>query len=256
MAKKIIVTKGEIYNGWEVIEPNVINPNTTEKGYVNKPLFSKCRCTKCNETITYIKNNHLKNCGSACKSCLMKARPKTVQIGQQYGYLLVTGDAGYQKDSSGKNRHFSYCTCTNCGKTNVKVMDNRLQSGNNVSCGCLHSKGENIIKNILEENNVIFNQDIVFPQLLAETGRKLRFDFILYNQNGSVNRFIEFDGNQHQTGMWGGNWSHLETKEKIQERDLIKNNFCKQHGYTLIRLPYSVLNNLTLDLILGDKYVI
>lgn len=54
--------------------------------------------------------------------------------------------------------------------------------------------------------------------------------------------------------MWGGNWSNLETFDVIQERDNIKNNFCLKNNYTLIRLPYSLLNKITLEDIFGDKY--
>ena len=83
-------------------------------------------------------------------------------------------------------------------------MDNRLRSGNNTSCGkCKYSKGEYVIQNLLNLNNIIYDHDVLFPELLKQTQRRLRFDFIIYNEDGSINRFIEFDGNQHKTGMWG-----------------------------------------------------
>ena len=129
------------------------------------------------------------------------------------------------KNQSGSNW---MCRCE-CGNI-VKIMDNSLQNGNVSSCGCLSSKGELLIQQILDNNNIIYNKDSVFPELAKETGRKLRFDFIIYNEDGTVNRFIEFDGVQHNSGMSGGIWSHLEPLEIIQERDNIKNNFCKQHG--------------------------
>ena len=60
-----------------------------------------------------------------------------------------------------------------------------------------------------------------------ETGRKLRFDFIVYNQDGTINRIIEFDGRQHFTGPDNQIWSHgRDTLETIQEKDDLKNSFC------------------------------
>ena len=115
--------------------------------------------------------------------------------------------------------------------------------------------GKKLIQQILDNNNIIYNKDSVFPELAKETGRKLRFDFIIYNEDGTVNRFIEFDGVQHNSGMSGGIWSHLEPLEIIQGRDNMKNNFCKQHGYTLVRLPYHTIKNLTIDKIMGDEYI-
>lgn len=40
-----------------------------------------------------------------------------------------------------------------------------------------------------------------------ETGHRYRFDFILYDIDGEINRFIEFDGRQHFTGPDTNFWS-------------------------------------------------
>lgn len=56
--------------------------------------------------------------------------------------------------------------------------------------------------------------------------------------------------------MYGGQWSNSETYEIIHERDMIKNNFCLNHNYTLVRIPYHKLKTLVLDDILGEKYIV
>ena len=255
MGKKIIVNKGDKFGFWEVIEPNIINPDTTNKAYINKSVFSKCVCTKCNKTIRYIINNQLKHV-TQCKSCTLferNTKDRMVQLNQKYGMLKVIGDAGYKERADGKRRHYSLCKC-DCGNI-VEVMDNALQTSNTISCGCLGSRGEKIIENILKANNISYNKDSIFPELIQETGRRLRFDFIIYNDDGTINRFIEFDGNQHKTGMWGGSWSNSETLDIIQERDIIKNEFCLKHNYILVRLPYYTINNMTLDKIMGNRYI-
>ena len=251
MPKKIITQKNEIYGVWKVLEPNIINPDTQDKYYINRPVFSKCICTNCNQTIRYIRNNELKKYSTKlCKKCTIEKNAKMTHplIGTRFNKLVVIDDGGFENE-----RHYSICQC-DCGNI-IRIMDNKLKTNNTGSCGkCqYHSKGEYQIKQLLEQNNVLFDYDSIFPELLQETGRRLRFDFIIYNNDGTLSHFIEFDGNQHHTGMWGGSWSHLETYETIQERDNIKNNFCKKHNYILIRIPYSKLEKLTINDLLYKK---
>lgn len=254
MGKKISSNENEMYGVWKVIEANVINPDTQAATYIGRPVFSKCLCTCCNETQRYIRNNELKKYSSkVCAKCAAIKRLESVRpkIGDVFGKLTVIADGGVKN----QERHYSICKCE-CGNV-VEVMDNRLRSGNNTSCGqCKYSKGEYIISQILDNNNIIYDHDVLFPELLKQTQRRLRFDFIVYNEDGSINRFIEFDGNQHQTGMWGGTWSSVETYEIIHERDLIKNQFCLDNNYTLIRIPYSKLNNLTFSDLMEDRYAV
>ena len=177
---------------------------------------------------------------------------RKIQLNQIFGKLKIIGNAGLKDYYGNKRRNFSICKCE-CGNT-IEVSDNSLLSGHRVSCGCIVSKGEFLIEQLLIKHNIIYTKDAIFPELLKQTGRRLRFDFIIYNSNGSINRFIEFDGNQHKKGMDGGVWSHIETLKVIQERDKIKNDFCIKNNYILIRLPYSLINNITIKKIMGDTY--
>ena len=255
MGKRIEIHNGDMFNYWKVIEANIVNPNTTAKAYIGKPIFSKCLCTKCNETVRLFRNNELAKASNQCRKCTLierNTKDRQIQNGQIYGHLKVIGDAGY-KEVGGKRKHSSLCECLLCG-SQKEVLDNSLLTGNTTSCGCVGSRGEQEIKTILNTNNILYNYDSIFPQLVQETGRKLRFDFIILNEDGSINRFVEFDGNQHKTGMWGGSWSHIESFDVINERDVIKNNFCLKNNYILIRIPYSCLGKITLQDIMSDVY--
>lgn len=208
-----------------------------------------------NVPIGYLRNGNTKSCG-----CLLGDRTRkrnrqnsTIKIGDKYGKLTVIGDAGLKPASGGKNRHWSICQCE-CGNI-VEKMDNSFQSGGTQSCGCLISRGENIISKILDENHIVYGHNQSFEELTKETGRPLRFDFVIY-QNGTIDRFVEFDGNQHRQGWDGGNWSNSENNKKIRERDEIKNNFCLSKGYILIRIPYHKIDTLTLEDIISNKYQI
>lgn len=93
--------------------------------------------------------------------------------------------------------------------------------------------------------------------MVKETGRKLRFDFAIYKQDGQFERFIEFDGRQHFTGPDTTYWGRTtDTLKDIKERDEIKNNFCLNHNYPLVRIPYFKLETITIEELLGDKYLI
>lgn len=223
-------------------------------------VFWNCKC-ECGK-LTCVSGGNLRNGNTKSCGCLSKdntvarnTKNNTINIGDRYDNLTVIQDLGlrYPTVNSKKRRRYFLCQC-DCGNY-IEVMGNELQTGHKGSCGCLHSKGEQAIIKILNENNIKFDHDKLFPQLYKDTQRKLRFDFIIYNDDNTINRFVEFDGRQHITGMDKGLWSQSETLETIQERDNIKNNWCLNNGYTLIRIPYSRLPRLCLNDIITDKYV-
>lgn len=75
-----------------------------------------------------------------------------------------------------------------------------------------------------------------------------RFDFYLPDYN----RLVEFDGIQHfqERDLF------RDSLEKIQYRDNLKNSFAIQHKIDLVRIPYWKQNNITLQNILGNKYLV
>ena len=92
--------------------------------------------------------------------------------------------------------------------------------------------------------------------MYKETGRKLRFDFILYEDDFlTPKRMIEFDGRQHSKGP-EAIWSKSDSLDTIKERDDVKNKFCLSHGYPLVRIPYNKLHNIKLEDLLGEAYLV
>ena len=179
-----------------------------------------------------------------------------IEPGRKFGKLTVIKSIGFKQQVEGHKRRWYLCKC-DCG--NVKeVMGNMLTQNQVMSCGLcnLRSQGEYLIQKILEENNIPYLYDTVYLPLVQETQRKLRFDFIIYEDNSYTTpiRFIEYDGRQHTQGHDFGAWSHEEPFEIIQERDQIKNNFCQKHNLTLVRIPYTN-KKITLEDIMGDRYI-
>lgn len=61
----------------------------------------------------------------------------------------------------------------------------------------LSSRGEIKIHEILERNDVIFKEEYEFPGLNAPSGRPLRFDFAVFDDDGNLEFLIEYQGKQH-----------------------------------------------------------
>lgn len=47
-----------------------------------------------------------------------------------------------------------------------------------------------------------------------------------------------------------------DSLEKRQAHDHIKNEYAKSHNIPLVRIPYTELDNISLDMIMGDKFLI
>ena len=67
-------------------------------------------------------------------------------------------------------------------------------------------------------------------------------------------RLIEYDGEFHYKTVpaFGGEKTLLKTLE----RDKIKNDYALSHNIPLVRIPYTERDNITLETIIGDKYLI
>ena len=119
------------------------------------------------------------------------------------------------------------------------IQIKNLVNGHICSCGCLSSSiGELTIKKLLENNNILFKQQITFEN--CKNKHLLPFDFYVNNKY-----LIEFDGIQHFQPVehFGG---IVEFKERKQN-DEIKNNYCKINNIPLIRIPYTTLKTLQLE---------
>lgn len=230
-----------------------------------RQYYWKCKCDCGNETIvlgTSLRTGITKSCGCAkydgLKRYNMKQSEKNkIETGERYGKLTVIEDLGFRDQVAGHKRRWYKCKC-DCGNEK-EVMGNMLKQGQISSCGKCNFKscGEFAIKQILENHNINYEYDVVFPQLFQEYNRRLRFDFIIYDETFEKPiRFIEYDGRQHLKGPDTNYWNRSnDTLEIIQERDNIKNQFCIKHKYPLIRIPYTK-KEITYEDIFSDKYLL
>ena len=116
------------------------------------------------------------------------------------------------------------------------------------------SRGEIKIHEILEEAGLNFIEEYSFPDLVSSSGRPLRFDFAVFDDEGNLDFLIEFQGIQHyQAKSKFGGASGLR---KQQYNDMQKRRYCKEHNIPLVRIPYWEVDNISLDMILGTKFLV
>ncbi len=104
---------------------------------------------------------------------------------------------------------------------------------------CKISKGEQVIMNFLDTNNIKYETQYKFEDCLSQTlQKKLSFDFYLVDKNIC----IEYDGIQHFKPIekWGG----LDRFEKQTFNDKIKNKYCEDNEIKLLRIPYTSFDNI------------
>ena len=109
----------------------------------------------------------------------------------------------------------------------------------NNGCGCPYLttyKGEEYIKQYLQKNNISFNTQQKFSDLLGTGDGQLSYDFSIPDEKyGYI--LIEYNGIQHYEAVdyFGGE----EQFKKQKEHDKRKRDYAKKHGYKLITVKYT-----------------
>ena len=98
------------------------------------------------------------------------------------------------------------------------------------------SRGEIKICGILDAAGLVYKEEYSFPDLISTSGRPLRFDFCVFDDNGDIDFLIEYQGIQHYEAKskFGGARGLYQQKYN----DAQKRKYCQEHGYTLIAIPY------------------
>lgn len=238
---KIKDLKGKILsNGTEVLEFVEIR---------NHSAYWKCKCF-CGKTFVArgadLNNGHTSSCGCQIKiraSKMGKMNQHKIKdlTNQRFGKLIVLKDTG-KRDSC--RSVIWLCKC-DCGMLK-EISSHSLQRGT-FSCGCVKSKGELKIAQLLLENGIPFSSQKTFEDCrFPDTNMLAKFDFYIDNKY-----IIEFDGIQHFDSRYG--WNTEDNFKLIQKRDKIKDEYCKQHNIPLLRIPYTKLKDLTInDLLIND----
>ena len=218
----------------------------------NSSSWWTCKCD-CGNIINVegssLTRGHTKSCGCLQKEQAAQNMREIVQpigaakrfkdlTGQRFGKLTVLER---YLENNNQNKPCWICQC-DCG--NVKIIDgNSLKTGKTQSCGCIgNSLGQDKIKKILLDNNILFQQEVKFEDLKDQS--YLRFDFGIYDANHNLIKLIEYDGRQHtdETSLW--------YNKTLIKHDNMKNEYCKNHKIPLQRISYLDFDKINLAYLL------
>lgn len=114
------------------------------------------------------------------------------------------------------------------------------------------SRGEIKIHEILEDAGLNFVEEYSFPDLVSTSGRPLRFDFAVFDDDDELQFLIEYQGIQHyQAKSKFGGYSGLK---KQQFNDFKKREYCFKHNIILIAIPYTDESRVNYDYIMNAYY--
>lgn len=195
-----------------------------ENSSSNKVVWiCQCDCGNIVEVLAAsLRNGRTTSCGCLNKEVNSERMFKD-ETGKKYGKLTVISLVK-------KSPHAIWKCLCECGNY-IEVSGISLRSGNTMSCGCLQSKGELNIKNILTELNCSYKTQYTFDDLRSEKNHHLKFDFAIFS-NDKLFGLIEFQGEQHfrPAEIYGGQ----EGFERLQKHDSKKKEYCQNHNIPLL----------------------
>lgn len=104
---------------------------------------------------------------------------------------------------------------------------------------CNESKGEAKVRRFLDKHKIPYKKEYWFDDCRHKY--PLPFDFVIFDNN-KLNCLIEYDGKFHYITVEG----FYDEKQLVykQKCDKIKNDYCKENGLKLIRIPYWEYENI------------
>jgi very-short-patch-repair endonuclease len=185
-----------------------------------------------------VPNSHLRSGG--CPACGNVKRNLAQALTLEQFILRATRVHGDKYDYS-KVNYVNYMTdvtivCPKHGSFR-QAPSNHIAGG---GCpGCLQSNGEKAIAEILKSLGLRFFKQVRFPTCRAI--RSLPFDFY-FTLNGK-RYLIEYDGRQHFEPAFSRNTIKArQIFERTKRYDAIKDQWARDNGYVLIRIPYTTEN--------------
>ena len=205
----------------------------SDKKVSNKIMWEcECVCGKHSYVNTQgLVSGKIRSCG--CKASELASQALREDItGNIYGYLKAL----FPSERKGKDggHHWWYFKCLNCGSVK-EIIKTNVTVGSTKSCGCIRSRGEKRVSEVLISMGIPFEKERSFDFCRnPETGALFRFDFYLPKQKV----LIEYDGRQHFISKNTG-WDNENSLKETQYRDNIKDQWCEDYNIPLLRIPYT-----------------
>ena len=207
--------------------------NKTELTTKSRGTIWHCRCdcgVEKDVSADCLRRGESQSCGCLAKEkAAENARKTRIDLtNQRFGQLVAL----YPIYSTENNQHTRWICKCDCGNT-ISVDMGNLRAGRTISCGCLHSKNEEKIIQLLLNNNIQFEFQYKFKDLPNKT-----FDFFVNQEY-----IIEFDGVQHFEYTNRG-WDTEEHFIRTHKSDLEKNKYCFDNNIPIIRIPYNAVYDI------------
>lgn len=221
-------------------------------GYRNSYVYAICDCPDHNiirVQLNQLKSNHTISCGCEHKKAAAK-QGKNSYINMMNS---IIGDFKIIKKTEERDSESVVWIgqCIHCGelrKISQRNMKDNIKNPN--ICTCQRSGGSSLerkVENILKENNIFYHREKVFNSLTYEdTKSHPRFDFFL----PEYNCLIEVNGKQHY--IQGTGYMEKEELKRRQNRDKIKIDWALKNNFSIIVIPYTKINNISLLELLPD----
>ena len=217
----------------------------TKTNYRHGP-WMKCKCscgTEKSIVVHHLISGHTVSCG-----CYGRKKSTKDLTGKKFVKLTAQYPTD-KRDASGSVIWNCKCECGN----EILVSSRDLLRKHVMSCGCLMSKNEEKISKLLSKYNVNYKTQYKINDLInPHTNGKLRFDFAIFDNNNHIIMFIEYDGFQHfHVCNFSRNKEAMQKRfERQQKCDYAKNEYCKNNGFSLLRIPYTYEGEIE-ELIIG-----
>ena len=96
-------------------------------------------------------------------------------------------------------------------------------------------------------NDVEYIEEYSLKDLIASSGRPLRFDFAVLDDDGNVDFFVEFQGEQHYVAKSKFGGAKGLAKQRFNDKQ--KRLYCQKHNIPLVIIPYWDYARVTYDYI-------
>lgn len=238
MHKNTDIFKQEVYD-------LVGDEYTVEGSYINAKTKIKLKHRFCGNTFEVTPDNFLR--GSRCpfEKGIRISQKESMGLSQFKARVKELYGDSYEILSNYKNNRTKIkVKHKKCGNIFL-IAPNHILSGEGCPY-CKSSKGEISVMYVLKEYYGMKETEDFYHGYVLQN--KLHLDFYL----PSFDLAIEYDGAQHYRPVdWFGGKASFDKQKK---RDKLKDQYCKDHGIKLIRIPYTVTTVKQIKEILS-KYI-
>jgi transcription elongation factor Elf1 len=195
----------------------------------------------------YSSNTGCPNCGRESSANKNSERNLTDIYNLKFLYPFLVDEWDYIKNEKTPEKYTPksnlkvYWICSGCGYKWSASICSRTRGVGCSMCGL--SGGSKRIYYFLDKNNIDFDIEYKFDELLSDLGNPLRYDFAIFNNNKKVVYLIEYDDLQHEKFI---PYFHktIENFNLAQKYDQMKSDYAKDNNIPLLRIKAEDFKNI------------